>query len=74
MAQGTSVRHPSIRRLGLAMVDPNRSKRPSATDCLAELEGIQKSDEEYKCCPAKRMVKGKAHGGERVELAGEPWI
>ena len=73
MVQGTSVRHLIMRRLGLAMVDLNRSKRPSATECLARLEGIQKFDEEYKRCPAKRMVKGKVHGGDKVELVGEPW-
>ncbi|XP_065845294.1 uncharacterized protein [Oscarella lobularis] len=73
MTQGTSVNHPSIRRLGLRMVDPICSNRPLATDCLARLEGIQASDEEYKCCPAKRMVKGKVYGGEKVELVGEPW-
>ncbi|XP_065845449.1 probable serine/threonine-protein kinase DDB_G0267514 isoform X2 [Oscarella lobularis] len=73
MAQGTSVRHPIIKRLGLAMVDLNRAKRPSAADCLARLEVIQESDEDYKSCPAKRMVKGKKHGGEKVELVGEPW-
>ncbi|XP_065845347.1 uncharacterized protein [Oscarella lobularis] len=73
MAQATSVRHPIIKRLGLAMVDLNLSKRPSAADCLARLEVIQKSDEEYKSCPAKRMVKGRMHGGEKVELVGEPW-
>ena len=68
MAQGTSVRHPIIKRLCLAMVDLDRSKRPSAAECLARLEVIQKSDENYKSCPAKRMVKGKKHGGEKVEL------
>ena len=73
MAQGTSVRHPIIRRLGLAMVDVDRSKRPSVTECLARLEVIQESDKEYQRCPAKRMVKGKMHGGEKVELVGEPW-
>ena len=73
MAQGTSVRHRIIKRLCLQMIDTDRSKRPSAGDCLARLEGIQKSDEEYKSCPAKRMVKGKMHGGEKVELVGEPW-
>ena len=72
MAQATSVRHPIIRRLGLEMIDVDRSKRPSAADCLARLEGIQKSDEDYKSCSAKRMVKGKMHGGEKVELVGEP--
>ena len=73
MAQGTSVRHPIIRRLGLAMVDVDRSKRPSVTECLARFEVIQESDKEYQRCPAKRMVKGKMHGGEKVELVGEPW-
>ena len=73
MAQATSVRHPIIKRLGLAMVEVDRSKRPSAAECLARLEVIQESDEEYKSCPAKRMVKGKMHGGEKVELVGEPW-
>ena len=55
------------------MVDVDRAKRPSVTKCLARLEGIRKSDEEYKRCPAKRMVKGKMHGGEKVELVSEPW-
>ena len=72
MAQGTSVRHRIIKRLGLQMIDTDRSKRPSAGECLARLEVIQESDEDYKSCPAKRMVKGKMHGGEKVELVGEP--
>ena len=73
MAQGTSVRHSIIQLLCLEMIDVDRSKRPSATECLARLEGIRNSDEEYERCPAKRMVKGKMHGGEKVELVGEPW-
>ena len=73
MAQGTTVRHLIIRRLGLAMVDLNRLKRPSAADCLARLEKIEKFDEEYKRCPAKRMVKGKIRGGGKAELVSEPW-
>ncbi|XP_065841159.1 serine/threonine-protein kinase TNNI3K-like isoform X2 [Oscarella lobularis] len=73
MAQGTSVRHRIIKRLCLQMVGVNRLKRPSAGECLARLEDIQKSDEEYKRCPAKRMVKGKMHGGEKVELLAERW-
>ncbi|XP_065836960.1 uncharacterized protein [Oscarella lobularis] len=73
MAQGTSVRHPIMKLLCLEMIDLNRLKRPSAEECLATLETIQISDEEYKSCPAKRMVKGKMHGGKKVELVDEPW-
>ncbi|XP_065845260.1 uncharacterized protein [Oscarella lobularis] len=73
MAQGTSVRHFLMKRLCLGMVDLNYSKRPSARECLFRLETLQINDDDYKSCPAKRMVKGKMHGEERVDLVSEPW-
>ena len=73
MAQGSSIGHRVIKRLGLEMVSLNHFKRPSGKECLARLEVIQKSDKDYKRCLAKRMVRGKMHGGEKVKLVREPW-
>ncbi|XP_065845176.1 ankyrin repeat domain-containing protein 17-like isoform X3 [Oscarella lobularis] len=74
MAQATSVRHPPIKRLGLGMVKQGPRERPLIGECLSQLIAVQKSDQEYRRCPAKRMVKGKVYGGGKVHLVKEPWL
>ena len=74
MAQATSVRHPLIKRLGLGMVKQGPRERPLIGECLSQLIVVQKSDQEYRRCPAKRMVKGKVYGGGKVHLVKEPWL
>ena len=74
MAQATSVRHPLIKRLGLGMVKQGPRERPLIGECLSQLIAVQKSDQEYRRCPAKRMVKGKVYGGGKVHLVKEPWL
>ena len=74
MAQATSVRHPLIKRLGLGMVKQGPRERPLIGECLSQLIAVQKSDQEYRRCSAKRMVKGKVYGGGKVHLVKEPWL
>ncbi|XP_065845535.1 serine/threonine-protein kinase TNNI3K-like isoform X2 [Oscarella lobularis] len=74
MVQATSVRHPLIKRLGLGMVKQGPRERPLIGECLSQLIAVQKSDQEYRRCPAKRMVKGKVYGGGKVHLVKEPWL
>ena len=67
MEQVSSVGHPVVKRMCHEMISEDPRARPGAHDCLARLERVQKSDEYEECYP-KRMVKGKAHGEERVSL------
>ena len=74
MTQATSIRHALMRKLSLGMVKQVPRERLLIGECLAQLTAVQKSDEEYRRCPAKRMVKGKVYGGGKVRLVKEPWI
>ncbi|XP_065845344.1 ubiquitin carboxyl-terminal hydrolase 15-like [Oscarella lobularis] len=74
MTQATSIRHALMRKLSLGMVKQVPRERLLIGECLAQLTAVQKSDEEYQRCPAKRMVKGKVYGGGKVHLVKEPWI
>ncbi|XP_065844959.1 serine/threonine-protein kinase TNNI3K-like isoform X2 [Oscarella lobularis] len=74
MSQAASVRHKSVKTLCLRMVKQVSPDRPSAAACLASLQCIERSDERYGRCPPKRMVKGKMHGEEKVQLVNKTWI
>ena len=61
------IRHDEIRDLCLQMIDDTPAKRPEADACLEVLQAVC-STSEYKGCPPKRLVRGKAHGHGRVIL------
>ena len=68
MAQAKSIHHRLIGKLAAEMVNVTPRERPLIGKCLSDLIAIQDSDQEYRRCPNKRIVKGKVHGGERVHL------
>ena len=61
------IRHDEIRDLCLQMIDDTPAKRPEADACLEVLQAVC-STSEYKGCPPKRLVRGKARGHGRVIL------
>ncbi|XP_065832896.1 uncharacterized protein [Oscarella lobularis] len=71
--QLANVCHPQINRLAMRMIEKDLSLRPSAEYCLAMLQRVQKSDEEYAACPLKRMVRGKLYGDGHLTLVDRPW-
>ena len=62
------IQHEGIRDLCLQMIDDMPTERPKAHACLKVLQVVC-STLEYKGCPPKRLVRGKAHGHGRVILA-----
>ena len=65
--QAADVGHLAVKRMcrDMICVDPNA--RPTAADCLAQLERVQESEEYDRCYP-KRLVKGRLHGEDQVTL------
>ena len=60
--QAADVGHLAVKMCrDMICVDPNA--RPTAADCLAQLERVQESEEYDRCYP-KRLVKGRLHGDQ----------
>ena len=72
MVQSRSIHHGLIRGLAAEMVNRTPRARPLIGKCLSDLIAIQESDQEYRRCPSKRIVRGKVHGGGRVHLVEQP--
>jgi mitogen-activated protein kinase kinase kinase 7 len=54
------------------MAAENPAVRMPAHLALPMVESFR-SDEDYRSCPPKRLVKGKTHGVEDVQLVTNPW-
>ena len=61
--QASNVGHPVVEKICREMISVDPNARPTAPECLAQLERVRQSDK-YDQCQPKRMVKGKLHGGE----------
>ena len=72
--QARTVSQPAMKRLVLGMVKEDPHERPSIEECLEQIISIRKFDKEYEICSAKRMVKGKVYGGDKLHLVKEPWV
>ena len=65
--QASKVGHLVMKKMcrDMICVDPNA--RPTAAECLTQLERVQESDEYDRCYP-KRLVKGRLYGEDQVTL------
>ena len=65
--QASKVRHVAVKKMCREMICIEPKARPAAAECLVLLERVQESEEYDRCYP-KRMVKGRLHGEDQVDL------
>ena len=65
--QASTVGHLAVKKMCRDMICVDPSARPTAAECLTQLERVQESDEYIRCYP-KRLVKGILYGGDQVTL------